>query len=196
MAGDIFCFVGLGNPGRKYERTRHNLGFHWVDALALHPIFSGEWKEKFQGLWCSGAHPTLGDWHLLKPQTYMNLSGQSVREFKTKYPRATIITIYDELDLPLGKIRFRSGGSDGGHRGMRSMIECLGTSELPRLRLGISREGEAKDFVLEKFTPEEWTLVEKIMKDAFETAETMVEAYRQGGWELAMTKVNQRKYLA
>ena len=152
----MFLIVGLGNPGTKYTNTRHNLGFMVVDHFAktLGATFSP--APKFQG-----EIAKLPDLILLKPHTFMNLSGASVAQVANYYriPAANIFVTYDELDLPFGTLRFRESGSHGGHNGMRSIIQHLGTTNFPRLRLGIGRpetsEKSASDHVLAKFTTAE-----------------------------------------
>lgn len=143
----ISLIVGLGNPGAEYERTRHNIGFMAVEALALGWSISLGKEKRFYGIFGEGrlssslAHN--GKIRLLKPTTYMNLSGQAVRAcadwFKCR--PENILVIYDDMDLPLGKLRLRPSGSAGGHNGMKSIISHLGTQSFPRLRLGIGRGG-------------------------------------------------------
>ncbi|HEY9645544.1 MAG TPA: aminoacyl-tRNA hydrolase, partial [Chroococcidiopsis sp.] len=131
--------VGLGNPGAKYDQTRHNIGFDVVDALARRWQIGLTENRKFQGIFGEGFAPNRDKIRLLKPQTYMNLSGQSIRAvvdwFKLS-PEAVLI-VYDDMDLPLGKLRMRLSGSAGGHNGMKSAIAHLGTQDFPRLRIGI-----------------------------------------------------------
>ncbi|GAV22794.1 aminoacyl-tRNA hydrolase [Carboxydothermus pertinax] len=166
----MFIITGLGNPGREYENTRHNAGFMVVDGFAEKfgiPIT----KKKFKSL--VGEGEIFGEKVLLlKPQTYMNLSGTAVQEavFFYKLPLSRLIVVYDDLDLPLGKIRLRLKGSAGGHRGMGSIISCLGCDEIPRLKIGIGRPafGDVKDYVLEPFTREEREILEPTLKFAVE----------------------------
>lgn len=154
----MHVFAGLGNPGKNYELTRHNIGFLAIDQLAK------EWdismtKVKFNGQIGTGI--VSGEKVLLvKPLTYMNLSGECVRPLLDYYdaPISQLTVIYDDLDLPLGKIRLRTKGSAGGHNGMKSLIQHLGTQEFNRIRIGIGRPtGSMKvvDYVLGKFTPDE-----------------------------------------
>lgn len=131
--------VGLGNPGTKYDQTRHNVGFMMVDRLAKSWSISVSENRKFQGQFGEG-RGTHGDKiRLLKPLTYMNLSGQSIRAVTDWYkiPPESVLVIYDDMDLPLGKMRMRLSGSAGGHNGMKSAIAHLGTQNFPRLRIGI-----------------------------------------------------------
>ncbi len=133
--------VGLGNPEPKYDQTRHNIGFAAVDAL------SRSWKiplgenRKFQGEYGEGVAPVGGKIRLLKPLTYMNRSGQAIQAVTSWYklPPESVLVIYDDMDLPLGKTRLRLSGSAGGHNGMKSTIAHLSTQNFPRLRIGIGK---------------------------------------------------------
>lgn len=166
--------VGLGNPGPRYEETRHNVGFMVIDQL------SRKWdiplsKQKFSGLYGMG---TVGGEKvlLLKPLTYMNLSGEAIRPLMDFYKlnNEDIIVIYDDLDLPAGKIRLRQKGSAGGHNGMKSTIQHLGTQAFNRIRIGIDRPtgGMAvPDYVLSRFSDEEWPDVEDALKRSAEACE-------------------------
>jgi len=131
--------VGLGNPGEKYRDTRHNLGFQVVDKVAEFYALR-DWKEKFESHFTQGA---AGEkkFLLVKPQTFMNLSGRAVQALMRFYktPLDQLIVITDDLDLEVGRIRLREKGSDGGHRGLRSIIECVGSNEFKRVRIGIGR---------------------------------------------------------
>ncbi|PLS68732.1 MAG: aminoacyl-tRNA hydrolase [Cyanobacteria bacterium M5B4] len=156
--------VGLGNPGPKYDRTRHNVGFMAVDHLSLIEKISLSPHKKFQGDFGEG-----GQLRLLKPSTFMNLSGQSVGAVVNWYKLAPedVMVIYDDLDLPLGKIRLRKSGSAGGHNGMRSIISHLHTQDFPRLRIGIGTSDRAQqetvDYVLGKFTPQESAILLSVL---------------------------------
>ncbi|GAB4133307.1 MAG: aminoacyl-tRNA hydrolase [Cyanobacteria bacterium J069] len=133
--------VGLGNPGAKYDRTRHNVGFMLVDELARAWQISLSENKKFQGIFGEGSGPHRDKVRLLKPQTYMNLSGQSIRAVVDWYklPPESVLVVYDDMDLPLGRLRLRLSGSAGGHNGMKSIISHLGTQNFPRLRIGIGK---------------------------------------------------------
>ena len=154
------CIVAaLGNPGREYERTRHNIGFMLAD-LAARSCPDGRWKPwKDLGL-CFEAKLGGSRVFLLKPETYMNNSGLAVRSLADFYkvPASGIIAVYDDLSLPFGALRIRRGGSSGGHKGMVSIASVMGTQEIARLRIGIGPKPpvmDAKDFVLGRFSKEE-----------------------------------------
>lgn len=167
--------VGLGNPEPKYDQTRHNIGFAVVDALAI--AWGCPWQDhkRFQGWFNEGARGGQKR-YLLKPKTYMNLSGQAVRAVLDWYKLApeAVLVVYDDMDLPLGRIRLRLSGSAGGHNGMKSLISHLGTQHFPRLRLGIGKADGSKDtiaHVLGRFTPGEMPIVEKSLQLASEAIE-------------------------
>lgn len=150
--------VGLGNPGREYELTRHNIGFMAIDELAKRWNISLN-EQKFKGIF--GAGFVNGEKViLLKPLTYMNLSGESIRPLMDYYKIDVedFVVLYDDLDIPVGKLRLRMKGSAGGHNGVKSTISHLGTQEFQRIRMGIDRpENGMKvvDYVLGRFTSEE-----------------------------------------
>ncbi len=142
MTTGIRLIVGLGNPGREYEATRHNAGFWWLDALAAGKSASFKPEKKFHGL---AARLTVNNsevW-LLKPETFMNVSGRSVSALAGFYKIAPdeILVVHDELDLPPGTVRLKKGGGHGGHNGLKDIIAQLGTPEFWRLRLGIGHPG-------------------------------------------------------
>ncbi|MCS7030563.1 MAG: aminoacyl-tRNA hydrolase [Gloeomargarita sp. SKYG116] len=168
--------VGLGNPGAKYERTRHNVGFMAVDALAGR--WGLAWREKSQWHgWVAEGQGIV----LLKPNTYMNHSGQAVQAVCRwfKFTPREILVIYDDLDLPFGRLRLRKQGSAGGHNGMKSIIAHLGTQEFPRLRIGIGRPvvGESAHYVLEPFSPEQQALLPRLLNEVVRVVEL---ALREG----------------
>ncbi|MBE9139509.1 aminoacyl-tRNA hydrolase [Nodosilinea sp. LEGE 07088] len=145
--------VGLGNPGAKYTGTRHNIGFEVVDRLSKSWAIPLKEERRFQGEYGVGFGPTRDKVYLLKPTTYMNRSGQSIRAVLDwlKLSPAQVLVVYDEMDLPLGRLRLRLSGSAGGHNGMKSAIAHLGTQEFPRLRIGIGaaqRQGEGDKAVV------------------------------------------------
>lgn len=192
---EIKLIVGLGNPGEKYDKTRHNIGFEVVDRLADN--WQLDWREnnRFKGDYCEGAVPRLGKMRLLKPNTYMNRSGQAVRAVCDwyKFPPESVLIVYDDLDLPVGRIRLRLSGSAGGHNGMKSIISHLGTQEFPRLRIGIKQaDATQKDtisHVLGKFSPDEQPDINKALKVAPEVIETALT----DGVEKAMSLYNGQK---
>lgn len=167
----IIC--GLGNPGEKYENTRHNAGFIFLDYLAKVKNFP-EFKEKRD--WKALiSEKGQGDNKvvLVKPLTFMNLSGDTVQRVMSFYKAtpAELLVVYDDVDLPLGMLRYREKGSAGTHNGMRSIIACIGTEAFPRLRLGIeSRPEDSKmpldAFVLARFSGEEAEIFENVTKEA------------------------------
>ncbi|NPA90182.1 MAG: aminoacyl-tRNA hydrolase [Chloroflexi bacterium] len=180
---------GLGNPGRKYERTRHNIGFQVLDILAERwgRTFA---PHKFRAL---AAQTRIGDEPVLlvKPLTYMNLSGEAVGPIVRFYkvPLEHILVVYDDMDLPLGTLRLRAKGGSGGHKGIRSIIQHLHSEAFPRLRVGIGRPPgrmDPADFVLSPFTPEE----EETMALVREKAADAVELWLREGTEKAMNRVN------
>ena len=154
----MYIIVGLGNPGDKYEKTRHNVGFNVIDLLAKeYSIDVSKLKHKaLIGEGRVGTEKVI----LVKPMTYMNLSGESVVDICNYYnvDLENVIVIYDDIDLDVGKIRIRKKGSGGTHNGMRSIIKCLGSNEFPRVRVGISKPKNGQDladFVLSRFAKED-----------------------------------------
>lgn len=160
----MILLTGLGNPGGAYEDTRHNIGFMLLDAVRRHYDLPG-WTGKFKGLVSKGKVGGV-DVVLLQPQTYMNLSGQSVQPAAAFYkiePKA-IFVVHDELDLGVGQLRWKIGGGDAGHNGLKSITATLGTPNYQRLRFGIDRpvhKAQVSDYVLHKFGTEERELVDK-----------------------------------
>jgi PTH1 family peptidyl-tRNA hydrolase len=150
--------IGLGNPGKQYENTRHNVGFMVIDKLSKELSIPLD-RQKFNGIYGIG-HISGEKIILLKPLTYMNLSGECIRPLMDYYEinDDELVVIYDDLDLPVGKIRLRSKGSAGGHNGIKSMILHLATQEFNRIRVGIDRPNNGmkiSDYVLGQFTKEE-----------------------------------------
>jgi len=181
--------VGLGNPGPEYAKTRHNLGFILVDLLASR-LQTTVRREECRSLVGRGEidNQTV---ELAKPQTYMNLSGEAVKCLLSKEERLVerLIVISDDLALPFGTIRIRPSGSHGGHNGLRSIIDCLGTQEFKRLRIGIMPEhpvADAKRFVLDTFAKGDSERVEKIVENAADA----VEAIIRDGVEAVMQRFN------
>ena len=171
--------VGLGNPGSKYNGTRHNVGFDAIDALSRRWLITLAETKKFKGDFGEGPVPRAGKVRLLKPTTYMNLSGQSVRAVLDWYKLEpeSVLVIYDDMDLPAGRLRLRLSGSAGGHNGMKSAIAHLGTKDFPRLRIGIGaprgsdRKGETISHVLGRFSPQEKQQMTGVLKLVVEAIE-------------------------
>ncbi|OLP17571.1 aminoacyl-tRNA hydrolase [Leptolyngbya sp. 'hensonii'] len=190
--------VGLGNPGSKYEQTRHNVGFAVIDALARSWQISLTENRKFQGLFGEGLGPQAHKIRLLKPLTFMNASGQSMRAVVDwfKLEPQSVLVIYDDMDLPIGKIRLRLSGSAGGHNGMKSAIAHLGTQNFPRLRVGIGSpkspvsqaEKDAISHVLGQFSVAESKLLPEILR----LVEEVLEMSLKQGIEKAMSLYNNR----
>lgn len=164
--------VGLGNPGRQYEDTRHNIGFMVLDRLAAASGAVFQSSPKWQ---CHLAKLPESGTLLLKPQTFMNLSGRAIRQVLAfhKWPPESMLVIYDDAALPLGRLRFREKGSAGGHNGIKSIIEHLGTDSFPRLKIGIgeSQPGNMTGHVLGKFSPDERPLVENTLATALDAVQ-------------------------
>ncbi|MEN1966460.1 aminoacyl-tRNA hydrolase [Lentibacillus sp. N15] len=173
------CITGLGNPGRKYAKTRHNIGFMVVDEL-LSRFHTDLTKSKFNGKFT--VESIAGEKvMLLQPQTYMNLSGEAIRPLMDYYNIAVdeLLVIYDDLDLPTGKIRLRQKGGHGGHNGIRSTIDHLGTKEFNRLRIGIGRPIgpiPVVDYVLGTFPKEQQTDVTASIKKAADACEEWLQS--------------------
>jgi PTH1 family peptidyl-tRNA hydrolase len=184
-----WLIVGLGNPGREYERTRHNLGFMLVDLMAEESRSLIK-REECRSL-IGRAEIENQTVELAKPQTFMNLSGESVSCLLKKEDRTVekLIVISDDLALPFGSIRIRPKGTHGGHNGLRSMIDCLNTQEFIRLRIGIQPEhpiANTRNFVLENFSKTESKTVEKLLEESANAIRMIIS----DGTEKAMAKFN------
>ena len=196
MTEPFFLIVGLGNPSRKYRENRHNIGFMLIDRLAIKLnvrftrlqskalVATANYKPQKAG---ASEFKII----LAKPQTFMNLSGQSVQGLVRFYklPLTNLLVAHDDLDLPPGTIRIRPDGGSAGQKGMESIIERLGTDEFPRLRLGIGRPPgrmEAPDYVLQDFSAGEMTVISETLNRAVEAALTLVTE----GLDEAMNKFN------
>ena len=184
-----YLLAGLGNPGPEYERTRHNAGFRIVDAAAR------EWEAQWKPWQKLGEYAKVSvagqDVFLLKPHTYMNLSGQAVSSLARFYkiPPERVVVCFDDVSLAVGKLRLRGSGSAGGQKGMKNIIEQLGTDKIARLRLGIGPKPEKFDlvnFVLGKFTRDE----EELLEPALTRAVLALETYFKDGLERAMNQFN------
>lgn len=187
-----WLIVGLGNPGKKYLDTRHNAGWHLLDTIVRsHGDFRFD-EKRSKGLMARGRLADAGV-ALVKPQTFMNLSGQAVAPIARFYkvPPERILVAFDDVDLPLATLRLRPKGGAGGHKGVRSIIQQLGTQEFPRLRLGIGRPSgrmPVEAYVLQKFKPAEW----EAMVATYEEAVQAVEAVLTVGIDEAMNRFNAR----
>ena len=186
---NLYIIIGLGNPGSRYDNTRHNVGFETIDVI------SGKYGIKIAKL----RHKALlgdGDIEghrvlLVKPQTFMNLSGESVRDIVDWYkvPTSNIIIIYDDIDIPIGKIRVRPKGSSGTHNGMRSVIYQLQSDEFPRIRIGIGKPPEGwdlADYVLSKFSGDDAKIIQESISKAAEAAVAVIKC----GIDAAMNAFN------
>lgn len=178
--------VGLGNPGRTYAHTRHNVGFDILDVFA---------KRRHVRILSRQARALIGSFEshgeqilLVKPQTFMNESGQAAGTLARKHnlDAGSVLVIYDDLDLPLGKIRIRMRGSSGGHKGMRSIISHLHSEDFPRMRIGIGRSGEAIDHVLSRFNRKDKQIMEVTLQQAADALDMILEE----GIEAAMNRYN------
>ncbi|MBI1888115.1 MAG: aminoacyl-tRNA hydrolase [Nitrosomonadales bacterium] len=186
----IRLIIGLGNPGREYESTRHNVGFRWVDELARLHNLSFKNEAKFHGLTARGQLHGR-EMLLLKPQTFMNASGRSVGALAQFYKiaPAEILVVHDDLDLPPGVARLKLGGGHGGHNGLKDVIAHLGTRDFWRLRLGIGHPGERAEvvnFVLNDPRKEERALIEQAVQRALEISDLIIA----GKQEAAMLKLH------
>jgi peptidyl-tRNA hydrolase, PTH1 family len=169
----VKLIVGLGNPGREYEHTRHNVGFQVAEELARRYRVDlknhAKWKARAAKI------ADIGDGVLLaEPTTFMNLSGWAVREIAGfhKLAPSDLLIVVDDADLPLGRLRMRTSGSAGGHNGLKSVIQELGTMEFPRLRVGVGRQaGELKNHVLGRFSDDERNEIDEAVKRAADAAE-------------------------
>ena len=181
--------MGLGNPGKKYERTRHNSGFLVVDRIAAEkriPVKARKY-ESVVGNWQIGGERVL----LVKPQTYMNQSGHALKSLLRYLPIGVqdLVIIHDDLDLPFGRIRIRSKGGAGGHRGVLSILEVLGEEDFFRVRVGIGRPPagmDPTDYVLDAFSPDEAARLD----DVLGRASAAIECLLQEGSRRAMEKFN------
>ena len=188
----MLAIVGLGNPGEKYEHTRHNVGYDVISIIAA-KLDTPIKKLKFQG--------TIGETIykgeklvLIKPQTYMNLSGLTVQEAMSWYklePKDVLILV-DDIDLPFGQVRVRAKGGPGTHNGLRHIVQCTGSGDFPRVRVGMGApppEWDLADWVLSKFQTEE---ERKIAFDAYMTAADAALCWAENGIDVAMNRFNKR----
>ena len=182
--------IGLGNPGDKYKFTRHNAGFIVLDYLSYQWNFDFKFETKFNG---EIAKTTVNSESVifLKPHTFMNLSGQSLIAVMNFYkiPKEDILIIYDDIAMPVGKMRFRAKGSDGGHNGIKSIIKVLGgDNNFDRLKIGIGPQPNlpSEVYVLQNFTQEQLEELKEVLK----TAQSAVETYLEQGLQSAQTRFN------
>lgn len=190
---NTFVIVGLGNPGPKYQWTRHNAGFLFLDRLANLENLSIN-RKNFSGL--------TGEWNndgnrliLLKPQTFMNLSGQAVMQALQFYklPMSQLIVAHDELDLPFGTVRLKQGGGHGGHNGLRSIMEQLGKGDFIRLRIGIGRplHGDTINYVLGNIPPDQMEDLPRVLDGGLDMLDMLLDE----GLPKAMSLYNNRNFL-
>lgn len=183
--------VALGNPGLEYELTRHNVGWLVFDEFFdnKNPI----WKNKFKGEYCDLSFKGEKV-YFLKPQTFMNLSGESVQALAAffKIDISEVLVVYDEIDLPLGTIALKKGGGFAGHNGLKSINQCTGKADFMRLRVGVGRpvHGSVSSWVLSKFSAEENIVLEKVLKASAECIDTALNL----GYEKAATKFSKKTY--
>jgi PTH1 family peptidyl-tRNA hydrolase len=184
----MHVIVGLGNPGKQYHGTRHNVGFAVIDGLACSPR-AERFQSRFQAQVAElleGEHKVL----LVKPETFMNLSGRCVRQILDFYqlPLEQLLVICDDVNLPLGRLRIRARGTHGGHNGLRDIQNHLGTTEYPRLRIGVggAEKGELVDHVLSRFRPSEKPLIDDSIALAVQAASVWI----QQGIDVCMNQFN------
>ena len=195
LTDDLKLLVGLGNPGTEYYKTRHNVGFMVLEEIARKNNCSFRESKKIFGRTCeygTGTEKT----RLLMPNTYMNESGKSVRSAKDwfNFENNQLIVLVDDMDLPLGKIRVRTKGSSGGHNGLKSIINHLGTSEFKRLKIGIGppssdqkeRKAKTVSHVLGRFSKEEFVLLNFIIEEII----SCIESITSNNWEKITTRLN------
>lgn len=185
-----YLIIGLGNIGSEYADTRHNIGFMMVDAFAKAQSVS--WEDRRYGF-VTKTRVKNAEITLLKPSTYMNLSGQAVRYWaqQEKIPTENILVIVDDLSLPVGKIRLRGSGSAGGHNGLKNIESCLGTNAYARIKFGIGNDfprGAQADFVLSKFSDEDQTIVNERMEYVGE----MIKSFCLQGLDRTMNQYNKK----
>lgn len=191
----MWLVVGLGNPEKKYARNRHNVGFMVLDSLAS-DLGAPEWRDKWKGRTTKLASTEGADVTLLEPMTFMNLSGESVQPAAafSKASPSEILVVHDELDLPFGDVRLKVGGGHAGHNGLRSIIECLGSPDFARLRIGIGRpvagfRGDVADWVLSNFDGVEAAQ----LPDVLDRGKAAIRRALKDGIGPAMNVTNTRK---
>ena len=198
FSDDLKLFVGLGNPGAEYNKTRHNVGYMVIEEIARKNNCIFRESKKLHGRTCEYG-TGVEKKRLLMPNTYMNESGKSVRAAKDwfDFENNQLIVLVDDMDLPLGKIRVRSKGSSGGHNGLKSIINHLGTTEFKRLKIGIGSPSESQkerksktvSHVLGSFTKEEFIILNFIIKEII----CCMESITSNNWEKITTRLNSYK---
>lgn len=183
----MYLIIGLGNPGSRYQLTRHNIGFMVLQKLATR--WEVDLKQKrFDALWNRGKIDGINVL-LAMPQTYMNLSGNAVRKLLAffKVDVSKLIVIHDDLDLPFGIVRLKSGGGDAGHKGLKSIMASLSTTDFMRIRMGIGKPSDripVEDYVLQKFNQNESVMLSQIIQTASEATADIIKS----GLQQAMAK--------
>jgi len=198
LSDDLKLLVGLGNPGAEYDKTRHNVGFMVLEEIARRKNCSFRENKKLFSRTCEYRTGTEKI-RLLMPNTYMNESGKSVRSAKDwfNFENHQLIVLVDDMDLPLGKIRVRSKGSSGGHNGLKSIINHLGTAEFKRLKIGIGspsdeqkeRKSKTISHVLGRFSKEEFIILNLIIEEII----SCIESIKTNNWEKITTRLNSYK---
>lgn len=182
--------VGLGNPGPEYEKTRHNVGWHVVDAFAKK--FRIEISKHEKNALTGTGRAVGGSVMVAKPLTYMNLSGDAVRLLVNAYAESTdeVMIVYDDIDLPVGKLRIRPSGSAGTHNGMRSIVAAMGSERIPRLRIGVGApQGRLRDYVLDAFDSEEQPIIDRAVTRAVDA----LVLFCRGDLRRAMNEFNREE---
>lgn len=190
----MYLIAGLGNPDKKYDMTRHNIGFDAVDMISRE--FNAPIKKiKFKAVY--GETDIMGEKVILaKPQTYMNLSGESIREIASFYKikPQNIIIFHDDISLPVGKVRIRKKGSDGGHNGLKSIIYQLVSDDFVRVKIGVgapaNKDYDLADYVLGKFTKDDLEKIIPVLKECSDMAECIIKQ----GVDTAMNKYNGKEF--
>ncbi len=183
--------VGLGNPGKDYDGTRHNTGFYMIDNYLKYKGIDANWKSKFSGLYVDGI--INGEKVLfLKPQKFMNLSGEVVRDYVNffKIDISNIVVIYDDLDLNPGNFKLKCKGSSGGHNGIKDIEKNLGTNVFNRIKVGIGsiKNGNGPDYVLGKFSLDD----QKLLKSVSDTINLILDDYFVHGFDFVLSKYNRK----
>ena len=191
MTRDLYLIAGLGNPGRRYQSNRHNIGFLFLDYLA-EEFNSGFRKMQMKAL-LSEARLAGARLILAKPQTMMNRAGESVAPVIRYYkvPLENVLVVYDDLDLPHAALRLRASGGSGGHRGLQSVLKHVGSQDVPRLRIGIGRPPgrmDPADYVLQNFSDEEWEAMQVTLREAEDCVRRMIS----DGIDIAMNSCNEQ----